>query len=88
MKSATTVEASASSHTISYRVTRTDRASAQAALAVGSIVYPGRDAYGCAAEDTRNFDMEFIAISLKKSGEPFCTIPRADVELLSDEERS
>lgn len=72
-------------HTRMFRIKRTDRASAQALLSVGSIVYPGRDAYGCASEDTRNFDMEFIAISLNASSEPFCTIPREDVELLTDE---
>lgn len=48
----------------------------------GQIVYPGRDSYGCASEDTRNTGVEHIACSVNESGQPFFTIPRTDLELI------
>jgi hypothetical protein len=76
------------SHTVSrrFRVKRVDRASAL--LKGGAVVYPGRDMYGCASDDSRIFGVEHIAVSLDQSGEPFFTIPREDVELLTDEEKN
>jgi hypothetical protein len=60
-----------------YRVKRGERA--------GQIVYPGRDGYGCANDDTRATGVEHGAYSLNETGEPFFTLPKGDVELLSDE---
>jgi hypothetical protein len=68
-----------SSHTERLRVKRGER--------TGQIVYYGRDGYGCANDDTRMTGVEHGAYSLNESGEPFFTLPKADVELLSDEER-
>ena len=62
-----------------FRIIRSDRAS-QACPPPGAIVYPGRDAYGCANDDSRRFDMEYMACSVNPSGEPFFTIPRVDCE--------
>ncbi len=64
-----------------YRVTNADRSSlSHGTIKVGDIVFPGRDGYGCANDDTRNFGFEFGAFSLNPSGEPFFTMPKADVE--------
>jgi hypothetical protein len=65
--------------THAYRIRRADRAS-RGCLKVGSIVYPGQDAYGCAAEDTRHSGIEHIACSINQSGLPFFTLPREDCE--------
>lgn len=48
----------------------------------GSIVYPGRDGYGCANEDTRNTGVEHTAVCDNESGEPFYTMPKRDLEAL------
>lgn len=67
-----------------FRVERVDRASLTGALLhVGQHVYPGRDFYGCAAEDSFRFNKPYVAVSLNESGEPFFTIPREDIEPLS-----
>lgn len=68
-----------------YKVIRAYRASRKV-FAVGDIVYQGRDMYGCASDDSRLLGIEHMAISPDESGEPFFTIPRADVELLSEAE--
>lgn len=65
-----------------YRVLRTDRASLNV-FVVGDIVWAGRDGYGCAGDDTRSTGIEHIAVSPNESGEPFYTIPRADVEIIT-----
>lgn len=65
-----------------YRVIRADRAS-RPVFAVGDVVHPGHDCYGCASDDTRATGVEHIAVSADESGEPFFTIPRQDVETLN-----
>lgn len=72
------------SHTRMYRVKRADRAS-RVIVDVGHTVYPGRDCYGCASDDSRLLGLDYMAVSINESGEPFFTIPREDVELLTDE---
>lgn len=73
-------------HTASrYRVRRADRAS-RVIVDVGHTVYPGRDCYGCASDDSRLLGIDYMAVSINESGEPFFTIPREDVELLTDEQ--
>lgn len=65
-----------------YRIIRADRAS-RPVFEVGDIVYPGRDCYSCAHDDSRMTGIEHTAISPFESGEPFFTIPEADIERLS-----
>ena len=65
--------------THTYRIRRADRAS-YGCLEVGSIVYPGQDAYGCANGDSRTSGIEHIACSVNESGLPFFTLPREDCE--------
>lgn len=48
----------------------------------GTIVYPGRDSYGCANDDTRNSGVEHVAVCDNESGNPFYTIPKRDLEAL------
>lgn len=67
--------------TTRYKVLRSDRAS-RVIVDVGHIVYHGRDCYGIANDDTRHIGIEFVPVSINESGEPFFTIPRADVEKL------
>lgn len=62
-----------------FKVIRADRAS-RPVFAVGDIVHPGRDNYGCASDDSRFTGVEHIAVSANENGEPFFTIPREDVE--------
>lgn len=67
-----------------FRIERIDRASLpEAFLHIGQHVYPGRDGYGCANDDTRDTGIEHVSVSLNESGEPFFTIPREDIEPLS-----
>jgi len=68
-----------------YRLKRTDRLSVSLPLSPGQTVYAGDDGYGCANDDSRRTGIEHIAISLEVSGQPFYTIPREDVEILTDE---
>lgn len=69
---------------MAFKVTRADRAS-KSGLAVGTTVYYGKDFYGVASDDSRIEGIDYMAVSLDPSGEPFFTIPRADVETLSAE---
>lgn len=62
-----------------YKVLRADRAS-RVIVDVGHTVYDGRDCYGCASDDSRLTGIEHKAFSINESGEPFFTMPRADVE--------
>jgi hypothetical protein len=64
---------------VGYKILRDDRA-AFGCPAIGTVVYHGRDCYGCASEDTRREDLEHIACSVNQNGVPFFTIPREDVE--------
>lgn len=50
---------------------------------VGDVVYQGEDRYGVAEDDTRSRGEEYISVSVYPNGEPFFTIPRADVMLES-----
>jgi hypothetical protein len=68
-----------------YRIKRADRAS-RPCFAVGDIVYPGRDMYGCASDDSHLLGIEHKAIAPDESGEPFFTIPSEDLELLTDDQ--
>lgn len=65
-----------------YKVIRADRAS-RSVFAVGDIVYPGNDSYGCASDDTRATGIEHTAISTDESGTPFFTIPKADIQVIN-----
>lgn len=65
-----------------YKVIRADRAS-RPIFAEGDIVYPGNDCYGCASDDSRATGIEHTAISTDKSGEPFFTIPKADIQVIN-----
>lgn len=64
-----------------YRVLRSDRA-AYGCPPVGTIVYPGNDAYGLAHDDTRHEGIDYTACSVSESGSPCFTIPEADIERL------
>ena len=64
-----------------YEILRDDRA-ASGCPAVGTIVYPGHDNFGCAQEDSRSEGLEHISCSVNESGEPFFTIPRVDVKIV------
>jgi hypothetical protein len=64
---------------IGYTVLRADRGAAGCPPA-GTQVYRGRDAYGCANDDTRNEGIDHVACSVNPSGEPFFTIPLEDLE--------
>lgn len=64
---------------VGYKVLRSDRA-ASGCPAPGTFVYSGCDSFGCASEDTRREQIEYIACSVDRSGIPFFTIPREDVE--------
>ena len=64
------------------KLLRADRASKSSGLAVGMPLYHGRDCYGCASDDSRITGVEHVSVSVNESGEPFFTIPRADVERL------
>jgi hypothetical protein len=59
------------------RIIRADRAVRK--CNVGDLVYHGRDAYGCASDDTRVTGIEHVSVSFDESGLPFFTIPREDV---------
>lgn len=69
--------------TRAYRVLRTDRASA-GCPAAGSLVYPSANDFGSAEDDTHHSGIEHIACSIHPSGLPFFTIPRADLEAVSE----
>ena len=62
-----------------YKILRDDRA-ASGCPDVGTIVYPGADYYGVAADDSRSEGLEHIALSVNESGEPWFTIPKHDVQ--------
>jgi hypothetical protein len=64
-----------------FRVLRSDRG-APGCPPPGTVVFSGRDGFGCASEDTRHSGVDYIACSLNESGIPFFTIPRADLEQL------
>lgn len=67
-----------------YKILRANRA-AIGCPPVGTIVYDGRDSYGCASDDSRDEGIEFTACCVNESGEPFFTIPKADIEKLEVE---
>lgn len=64
-----------------YRIKRADRA-ARDDVNVGSLCYLTGDAFGCAADDTRNTGIEHVSVSFHQDGYPFFTIPREDIEPL------
>lgn len=78
-------------HYTRYRVLRADRSSIDRLavrgpddppLAVGQIIYPGNDSFGCASDDTHILGLEHSAVSLSDTGTPFFTIPSEDIEQL------
>jgi len=60
-----------------YKVLRSGRSSMPAKA--GETLFPGRDLYGIASDDSRILGFDVIAVSYNQSGEPFFTIPREDV---------
>jgi hypothetical protein len=72
---------------VRYRVLCPDRAS-HGCPPKDTIVYPSPHDFGCAEDDSRIHDCEFIACSINESGLPFFTIPRADVAPVSDSQRN
>lgn len=60
-----------------YLVTRTGRSARP--TDPNKIYYPGRDAYGLSADDSRAMGIEYVAISEHESGVPCFTIPKEDL---------
>lgn len=65
-----------------YKVLRVDRSALP--VVVGEWLYPGRDHYGLASDDSRDTGIEHISVSCEMNGTPYFTIPRMDVEEFDD----
>lgn len=61
-----------------FTILRSDRASRTCKC--GETVYPGRDSFNCATDDTRHTGIEHTSISYSPSGLPFFTIPKEDIK--------
>lgn len=66
-----------------YKILRADRA--HETVQVGDTVYPGMDCYGCASDDSQHTGIDYTSMSLNKTGIPFFTIPREDVEYVGND---
>ncbi len=64
-----------------YYIITNERASMPDWIVTGQRVYPGADFYGIASDDSRATGIDHISMSVNESGEPFFTIPRADVNV-------
>lgn len=63
---------------IRYKILRADRAARD--IDPSATFYRGNDYYGLCEDDQRMTGIEHVAICDNKSGYPFVTIPREDVE--------
>jgi hypothetical protein len=62
-----------------YKVMNVENA-ARPDAQVGDIVYIVQDVYGVAADDTAIEGVEYVCVSERPTGEAFFTIPRSDLQ--------